>query len=162
MKWTHSYAVQAIHWKTYLVYLPFVSPPVCVCTPCSNVCSLHHLSVDPVTTHHPCCVLSPVSIPWYPAKQETRLCAPSMCFLLPQAQPGRNYDIGNRELLAIKLALEEWRHWLDGAQQDRFLWPNMARDVRRFVQGCPSPRVLATYHPANSFRRPFSTSLGYT
>ncbi len=28
----------------------------------------------------------------------------------------RNYDIGNRELLAIKLALEEWRHWLEGAQ----------------------------------------------
>ncbi len=29
----------------------------------------------------------------------------------------RNYDIGNRELLAIKLALEEWRYWLEGAQQ---------------------------------------------
>ncbi|KAL0147094.1 hypothetical protein M9458_057618, partial [Cirrhinus mrigala] len=27
----------------------------------------------------------------------------------------RNYDTGNRELLAIKLALEEWRHWLKGA-----------------------------------------------
>ncbi len=27
-----------------------------------------------------------------------------------------NYDIGNRELLAIKLALKEWRHWLEGAQ----------------------------------------------
>ncbi|KAL0202014.1 hypothetical protein M9458_000032, partial [Cirrhinus mrigala] len=25
----------------------------------------------------------------------------------------RNYDVGNRELLAIKLALEEWRHWLE-------------------------------------------------
>ncbi|XP_051543662.1 uncharacterized protein LOC127434749 [Myxocyprinus asiaticus] len=24
-----------------------------------------------------------------------------------------NYDVGNRELLAIKLALEEWRHWLE-------------------------------------------------
>ncbi|KAL0147487.1 hypothetical protein M9458_057202 [Cirrhinus mrigala] len=28
----------------------------------------------------------------------------------------RNYDVGNRELLAIKLALEEWQHWLEGAQ----------------------------------------------
>ncbi|KAL0177165.1 hypothetical protein M9458_026059, partial [Cirrhinus mrigala] len=28
----------------------------------------------------------------------------------------RNYDVGNRELLAIKLALEEWRHWLEGAK----------------------------------------------
>ncbi len=27
----------------------------------------------------------------------------------------QNYDIGNRELLAIKLALGEWRHWLEGA-----------------------------------------------
>ncbi len=26
----------------------------------------------------------------------------------------RNYDVGNRELLAMKLALEEWRHWLEG------------------------------------------------
>lgn len=25
----------------------------------------------------------------------------------------RNYDVGNRELLAVKL--EEWRHWLEGA-----------------------------------------------
>ncbi|KAI2647669.1 Transposon Ty3-G Gag-Pol polyprotein [Labeo rohita] len=28
----------------------------------------------------------------------------------------QNYDVGNRELLAIKLALEEWCHWLEGAQ----------------------------------------------
>ncbi len=27
----------------------------------------------------------------------------------------RNYDVGNRELLAIRLALGEWRHWLEGA-----------------------------------------------
>ncbi len=27
----------------------------------------------------------------------------------------QNYDVGNRELLAMKLALEEWRHWLEGA-----------------------------------------------
>jgi len=28
----------------------------------------------------------------------------------------RNYDVGNRELLAMKAALEEWWHWLEGAQ----------------------------------------------
>ncbi len=28
----------------------------------------------------------------------------------------QNYNIGSHELLAIKLALEEWRHWLEGAQ----------------------------------------------
>ncbi|KAI2646964.1 Transposon Tf2-9 polyprotein [Labeo rohita] len=27
-----------------------------------------------------------------------------------------NYDVGNRELLTIKLALEEWRHWLECAK----------------------------------------------
>ncbi|KAI4881834.1 hypothetical protein NFI96_012615 [Prochilodus magdalenae] len=27
----------------------------------------------------------------------------------------QNYDVGNRELLAVKVALEEWRHWLEGA-----------------------------------------------
>uniref|UniRef100_A0A8C5N9Y2 Gypsy retrotransposon integrase-like protein 1 n=1 Tax=Gouania willdenowi TaxID=441366 RepID=A0A8C5N9Y2_GOUWI len=34
----------------------------------------------------------------------------------------RNYDIGNRELLAVKLALEEWRHWLEGAEQPFVVW----------------------------------------
>ncbi|KAK3554597.1 hypothetical protein QTP70_027889, partial [Hemibagrus guttatus] len=28
----------------------------------------------------------------------------------------RNYNIGNRELLAVKLALKQWRHWLEGAK----------------------------------------------
>ncbi|KAK7921945.1 hypothetical protein WMY93_008847 [Mugilogobius chulae] len=34
----------------------------------------------------------------------------------------RNYDVGNRELLAVKLALEEWRHWLEGADQPFVVW----------------------------------------
>ncbi|XP_041810033.1 uncharacterized protein lrfn4b [Chelmon rostratus] len=34
----------------------------------------------------------------------------------------RNYDVGNRELLAVKLALEEWRHWLEGAEQPFLVW----------------------------------------
>lgn len=34
----------------------------------------------------------------------------------------RNYNIGDRELLAIKLALEEWRHWLEGAAQPFIVW----------------------------------------
>ncbi|KAI2654876.1 Transposon Tf2-6 polyprotein [Labeo rohita] len=32
----------------------------------------------------------------------------------------RNYDVGDRELLAMKCALEEWRHWLEGSKH-RFL-----------------------------------------
>ncbi|KAL0202498.1 hypothetical protein M9458_000516, partial [Cirrhinus mrigala] len=27
----------------------------------------------------------------------------------------RNYDVGNKELLSMKAALEEWHHWLEGA-----------------------------------------------
>uniref|UniRef100_A0A3B3HM41 Gypsy retrotransposon integrase-like protein 1 n=1 Tax=Oryzias latipes TaxID=8090 RepID=A0A3B3HM41_ORYLA len=34
----------------------------------------------------------------------------------------QNYDVGNRELLAIKLALEEWRHWLEGAELPFIVW----------------------------------------
>lgn len=34
----------------------------------------------------------------------------------------RNYDIGNRELLAVKLALEEWRHLLEGSDQPFIVW----------------------------------------
>lgn len=29
----------------------------------------------------------------------------------------RNYDVGDRKLLAMKTAFEEWRHWLEGARQ---------------------------------------------
>uniref|UniRef100_A0A8C1QTJ1 Gypsy retrotransposon integrase-like protein 1 n=1 Tax=Cyprinus carpio TaxID=7962 RepID=A0A8C1QTJ1_CYPCA len=34
----------------------------------------------------------------------------------------RNYDIGNRELLAVKMALEEWRHWLEGSGVPFIVW----------------------------------------
>lgn len=34
----------------------------------------------------------------------------------------QNYDVGNHELLAIRLALEEWRHWLEGAEQPFIIW----------------------------------------
>lgn len=33
-----------------------------------------------------------------------------------------NYSIGDRELLAIKMALEEWRHWLEGSKQPFLVW----------------------------------------
>lgn len=34
----------------------------------------------------------------------------------------QNYDVGDRELLAVKLALQEWRHWLEGAEQPFLIW----------------------------------------
>lgn len=53
--------------------------------------------------------------------------------VLPQQ---RNYDIGNRELLAIKMALEEWRHWLEGAKHPFLIWTDhqnltYIRDAKR-------------------------------
>src|SRR4029434_7650110 len=44
-------------------------------------------------------------------------------FLSRKLSPAeRNYDVGNRELLAIKVALEEWRHWLEGAEHLLLVW----------------------------------------
>ncbi len=34
----------------------------------------------------------------------------------------RNYNIGNRELLAVRLALGEWHHWLEGSAQPFLVW----------------------------------------
>lgn len=34
----------------------------------------------------------------------------------------KRYDVGNRELLAIKVALEEWHHWLEGTDQPFMIW----------------------------------------
>ena len=48
----------------------------------------------------------------------------------------RNYDVGNRELLAVHAALEEWRHWLEGAQHPVLIWTDhknliYIRDAKR-------------------------------
>ncbi|KAK7887001.1 hypothetical protein WMY93_026622 [Mugilogobius chulae] len=34
----------------------------------------------------------------------------------------KNYDVGNRELLAVVLALREWRHWLEGSTHPFVVW----------------------------------------
>uniref|UniRef100_A0A3P9J974 Gypsy retrotransposon integrase-like protein 1 n=1 Tax=Oryzias latipes TaxID=8090 RepID=A0A3P9J974_ORYLA len=44
-------------------------------------------------------------------------------FFSRQLSPAeRNYDVGNRELLAVVLALKEWRHWLEGTSQHSLVW----------------------------------------
>ena len=42
--------------------------------------------------------------------------------ILSQHSAEQNYDIGNMVLLAVKLALEEWRQWLEGAQVPFLVW----------------------------------------
>lgn len=46
------------------------------------------------------------------------------CAFLSQrlSKAEKNYDVGNRELLAVKVALEEWRHWLEGAEHPFVVW----------------------------------------
>lgn len=46
-------------------------------------------------------------------------CAFLSCKLSPAE---RNYDVGNQELLAVKVALEKWHHWLEGAEQPFLVW----------------------------------------
>ncbi|KAL0186165.1 hypothetical protein M9458_017835, partial [Cirrhinus mrigala] len=46
---------------------------------------------------------------------ESSILHPCAAFSRKLSPAEQNYDVGNRELLAIKLALEEWRHWLEGA-----------------------------------------------
>ncbi len=73
----------------------------------------------------------------------------------------QNYDIGNRELLAIKLALKEWGHWLEGAnhpftvityhqnlqylREAKRLNPHQARWALFFTWF----HFTITYHPGN-------------
>ena len=46
-----------------------------------------------------------------------------VAFLSRRFSPAEaNYDVGNRELLAVHAALTEWRHWLEGAQHPILIW----------------------------------------
>ena len=54
-----------------------------------------------------------------PNDQRVHPCAFFSCKLDPAE---RNYDVGNRELLAVIRALEEWRHWLEGAVHPVLIW----------------------------------------
>ncbi len=74
---------------------------------------------------------------------------------------GQNYNIGNRELLAIKLALKEWQNWLEGANHPfsiitdhknlqylrdaKRLNPRQARWALFFTRF----NFTITYHPGN-------------
>ncbi|KAI3356920.1 hypothetical protein L3Q82_003348 [Scortum barcoo] len=50
----------------------------------------------------------------------------------------RNYDVGNRELLAVVLALQEWRHWLEGAEQPFLVWTDHKNLA--YLRSCKAPQ----------------------
>ncbi|KAI2667363.1 Transposon Tf2-11 polyprotein [Labeo rohita] len=52
----------------------------------------------------------------YQAVGESAILHPCTFYSWKLSPAEQNYDVGNHELLAIKLALEEWRHWLEGAK----------------------------------------------
>ncbi|KAI2650603.1 Transposon Tf2-8 polyprotein [Labeo rohita] len=51
----------------------------------------------------------------------------------------RNYDIGNRKLLAVKLALEEWRHWLERSKNIK---PDALSRIFDHSEHPPSPKSI--------------------
>lgn len=51
---------------------------------------------------------------WNPTDQKLHSCA---FFSLRLSPAERNNDVGNHELLAVVLALQNWWHWLEGTAQ---------------------------------------------
>ena len=79
----------------------------------------------------------------------------------------RNYDVGDRELLAGKLALDEWRHWLEGAEHPFVIWTdhkNLAyiQDAKRLNSWQARWQLIfnrfhfsLTYRPGYRYRMPY-------
>ncbi|KAK3518249.1 hypothetical protein QTP70_034616 [Hemibagrus guttatus] len=86
----------------------------------------------------------------------------------------RNYHVGDQELLAVKLSLEEWRHWLEGAkhpfqvltdhknleyiQQAKRLNPRQARWSLFFNRF----QFILSYRPGSKNLKPDALSRGNT
>jgi hypothetical protein len=76
-------------------------------------------------------------------------------FLSHRLNPAeRNYDVGNREPKAVNMALEEWRHWLQGAEQPFLVWTNQTKTWRISVR----PSASTPGKPGGSSCLPDSTS----
>ena len=57
----------------------------------------------------------------------------------------QNYDIGNRELLAVKMALEEWCHWLEGPHIPFQVWTD-----HKYLQYGLTISIWSTYRPPSA------------
>ncbi len=86
----------------------------------------------------------------------------------------RNYDIGNRELLAVKLALEEWRHWLEGTSLPVLVWTDhknlmyiqaakrLNSRQARWALFFGRFNLSLTYHPGSRNTKPDALSRQFT
>ncbi len=92
----------------------FVSAPILVAPDPSRqfVVEVNASEVPPDGKMHPWKMSSPPDGKMHPCAYFSHRLSPAE----------RNYDIGNRELLAVKLALEEWRHWLEGSGVPFVVW----------------------------------------
>ena len=86
-------------------------------------------------------------------------------FFLKKLSPAeRNYDVGDRELLAVVKALKAWRHWLEGAKHPFLIWTDhlYLEYIREARILNPSPgkvgHILHPFYP--DVELPFSVPLG--
>lgn len=68
----------------------------------------------------------PLSLGWGPSSPSaclrTKKLHPCAFFSRRLTPAEKNNDVGNRELLAVVLALQEWQHWLEGAVHPFIVW----------------------------------------
>lgn len=75
----------------------------------------------------------------------------------------RNYDLGKWELLAVNLALGEWRQWPEGTEQPFVVWTDhknlanitLARSLGSILQPL---QLYPTYHPCSRNTKPDTLS----
>ena len=71
--------------------------------------------------------------------------------------PERNYDVFDRELLAIIKALEHWKHYLEGARHPFEIWTNH-KNLEHFQTACDLSRRQARW---SLFLSRFDFTLSY-
>ena len=73
----------------------------------------------------------------------------------------QNYDVGNRELLSVKLALEEWRHWLEVASLPFLVWTTRTWSTSALPRdSTPAKLAVPCFSPGSTL--PFQSQKGKT
>ncbi|TWW75345.1 Retrovirus-related Pol polyprotein from transposon opus [Takifugu flavidus] len=98
----------------------------------------------------------------HPVDQKLHPCA----FFSRKLSPAKvNYNVGNKELLAVVLALQKWRHWLEGLAQPFLIWMDKNLSYLRNIKRLNSQqagwalflgrfRFSLTYRPGSRNAKP--------